>query len=52
MDWFDCILIGWFALNALIGIWYVGRNRGPITPSTAVVLTIIYGLLIAGVTVV
>lgn len=49
MEWFSWVLVAWFGLNAIAGIGYIGRDRGKIAPSTAVITTVIYFLLILGV---
>ena len=52
MTWFDWILIVWFATNALTSIGMIGKQRHPIEPLEAVILTIFCGLMIAGVAIV
>lgn len=49
MNWFDWLLVAYFSINALIIIGIIGKDREPITPTTAVFVVIIYALLIAGV---
>lgn len=41
MPWQATVLIGLFALNALLTILLIGRPRPPITPTSAVVVVCI-----------
>jgi hypothetical protein len=47
--WFKWLLVGIFALDALITIGKVGKDREPISPVEAVGVTILDALLIIGI---
>lgn len=48
MNWFDWLLITWWIVGVLLTISLIGRERKPVTPATAVTVTIINALLIVG----
>ena len=49
MNWFDWVLVVYLGFNALITIAMIGRDRDPLSPSTAVVVTIVSALLVTGI---
>lgn len=49
MHWFNWFLVVYFALNGLLSIIYIGKEKKPIEPSTACFVILLMGLLIAGV---
>ena len=49
MSWFDWVLISYLSLNILTAIRNIGREQKPTTPGVAIGVTILCGLLIAGV---
>ena len=48
MNWFDYTLVAWWLFSTLVVIGAVGKPRKPVEPSTAVGVSIVNGLLVAG----
>jgi hypothetical protein len=43
------LVVAWCAFEIIVGIASIGKERQPITPLLAVIILIIYGALIAGI---
>jgi len=39
------VLLTWFALNVLIVITSIGKQRQPITPTVAAIVVVLYGVM-------
>lgn len=48
MTWFDWVLIGWWAIGAVLTIGFIGKPRGPLTPTHAVTQLIVCVVLTLG----
>ena len=49
MHWFNWVLVAFISLSLLLNIGAIGKERKPITPLGAVVMTIVAGSLITGI---
>ena len=49
MTWFDWLLVGLLALNAVVSVLLVGEPREPIKPATAALVVMLNSTLVFGV---